>query len=179
MPTGARSSRTRKATRRSRRAATSSAPRGDAYDVAVRYLGPRPRSVAEITRHLRSKRFDDAAIDKAIDTLRAQRYLDDETFARYWVEQRDEHRPRGERAIVSELMQKGVAREVIEVVLGEREPDADVKRAREAIRRPITRWQAMDEAERKRKIHQYLAQRGFSYDVIEEVVEHPVEESTE
>lgn len=71
-------------------------------------------------------------------------------------------------------MQKGVAREVIEVVIGEREPDAEVKRAREVIRRPITRWTAMAEAERKRKIHQYLAQRGFSYDVIEEVIEHPL-----
>lgn len=157
------------------RAATSSAPRGEAYDVAVRYLGPRQRSVAEIRRHLRSKRFDDAAIDQAIDKLRAQRYVDDEAFARYWVEQRDEHRSRGRRAIVSELMQKGVSREVIELVVGEREPDSEVKRAREVIRRPITRWMSMEEPERKRKIHQYLAQRGFSYDVIEEVIGHPVE----
>lgn len=70
-------------------------------------------------------------------------------------------------------MQKGVARDVIALVLGEREPDSEVKRAREVIRRPITRWMSMDETERKRKIHQYLAQRGFSYDVIEEVIEHP------
>jgi regulatory protein len=148
-------------------------PRGTAYETAVRFLGPRPRSVGEIRRHLRSKRFDDAAIDQAVDQLRAQRYIDDEAFARYWVEQRDTHRPRGERAIVSELMQKGVAREVIDLVLGEREPDADVKRAREAIRRPITRWLTLSDIERKRKIHQYLAQRGFSYDVIEEVLAHP------
>jgi regulatory protein len=126
---------------------------------------------------LRSKRFDDPAIDKAIDRLRAQRYLDDEAFARYWIEQRDEHRPRGERAIVSELIQKGVARDVIDLVLGEREPDSEVKRAREVIRRPITRWMAMDETERKRKIHQFLAQRGFSYDVIEEVIQHPLSEA--
>ncbi|MBU6423227.1 MAG: RecX family transcriptional regulator, partial [Chloroflexi bacterium] len=99
-PPSRRPRRTRSTTQRPRRAATSGAPKGDAYDVAVRYLAPRPRSVAEIARHLRSKRFDDAAIEKAIDTLRAQRYLDDEAFARYWVEQRDEHRPRGERAIV-------------------------------------------------------------------------------
>ena len=145
-------------------------PRGTAYDAAVRYLGPRPRSVSEIRRHLRTKRFDEPAIDQAVDQLRAQRYIDDEAFARYWVEQRDTHRPRGERAIVSELMQKGIARDVIDLVIGEREPDVDVKRAREAIRRPITRWMTLSEIERKRKIHQYLAQRGFSYDVIEEVL---------
>jgi regulatory protein len=148
-------------------------PRGDPYDAAVRYLGPRPRSVAEIRRHLRSKRFDDAAIDGAVDKLRAQGYIDDEAFARYWVEQRDTHRPRGERAIVSELMQKGLSREVIDLVVGDRESDAELKRARDAIRRPLARWQTLSDVERKRKIQQYLGQRGFSYDVIDEVIAHP------
>lgn len=151
-------------------------PKGDAYDAAVRFLGPRPRSVAEIRRHLRTKRFDDAAIDKAVDKLRAQRYIDDEAFARYWIEQRDRFRPKGERAIVSELLEKGVARDAIELAMGEREPDSEVKRARQVIKRPITRWLSMDERERKRKIHQYLAQRGFSYDVIEEVIQRPGED---
>lgn len=151
----------------------SAEPRGSAYDAAVRYLGPRPRSVGEIRRHLRTKRFDDAAIDQAVDQLRGQRYIDDEAFARYWVEQRDVHRPRGQRAIVSELMQRGVAREVIDLVMGERSAGVEVERAREAIRRPITRWMTLSDVDRKRKIHQYLAQRGFSYDVIEEVLERP------
>lgn len=153
------------------------APVGDPYDTAVRYLASRPKSVSEIRRHLRAKRFDDAAIDRAIDQLRAQRYVDDEAFARYWVEQRDRFRPKGERAIVSELLQKGVAREVIELVVGDRQPDSEVKRAREAIRRPITRWLTLSEVDRKRKIHQYLAQRGFDYDTIEEVLTHPEDSS--
>jgi SOS response regulatory protein OraA/RecX len=38
----------------------------------------------------------------------------------------------------------------------------------------MTRWLSMTEPERKRKIHQYLAARGFSYDVIEEVLAKPV-----
>jgi len=96
-----------------------------AYDVAVRYLGSRPRSVAEIKRHLRSKRFDEEAQDQAIDQLRAQRYIDDEAFARYWVEQRERFRPKGDRALVSELLGKGVARETIDVVLGDAAPDAE------------------------------------------------------
>ena len=156
-----------------RKSARDAGPRGDAYDAAVRFLGPRPRSVSEIRRHLRTKRFDDAAIDIAIEKLRAQGYIDDEAFARYWVEQRDRFRPKGERAIVSELLQKGVAREAIELAIGRREPDSEVQRAREVIKRPMNRWLAMTEQERKRKIQQYLVRRGFSYEVIEEVNEHP------
>ena len=148
-------------------------PDDGAYDAAVRYLANRPRSVSEIRRHLRTKRFGDAAIDRAVDQLRAQRYIDDEAFARYWVEQRERFRQKGERALVSELLGKGVPRETIDLVLGERDPDADVKQAREAIRRPIARWQTLEEGERKRKIHQYLVARGFSYDTIEAVLQRP------
>lgn len=164
---------------RARRPAADAPPEGDAYDAAVRYLGPRPRSVAEIKRHLRTKRFDEAAQEKAIDQLRAQRYIDDTAFARYWVEQRARFRPKGDRALVSELLAKGVARETIDVVIGEADPEAELQRAREAIRRPLVRWLAMDEGERKRKIHQYLAARGFPYDVIETVIAHPEAEPTE
>ena len=152
---------------------TTPPPDDGAYDAAVRYLANRPRSVAEIRRHLRTKRYSDAAIDRAVDQLRAQRYIDDEAFARYWLEQRERFRQKGERALVSELLGKGVPRETIDLVLGERDPDADVKQARQALRRPITRWQTLEEGERKRKIHQFLVARGFSYDTIEAVLERP------
>ncbi len=145
-------------------------PQGDAYDAAVRYLAGRPHTVAEIHRHLRSKRFDEGAIDHAIDRLRAQRYVDDDAFARWWLEQRERFKPRGDRALRTELMQKGVARDVIDTVLGERAPDADVELAKRALSRPLTRWATLPPQERKRKIHAYLAARGFDYGTIEEVM---------
>ena len=46
--------------------------------------------------------------------------LDDEAFARAWVESRDRARPRGERAIRQELGLKGVDRPTIDLVLSER-----------------------------------------------------------
>jgi regulatory protein len=153
-------------------------PAGDAYDAAVRYLGGRPHTVAEIHRHLRSKKFDAETIDHAIDRLRAQRYVDDEAFARWWVEQRERFKPRGDRALRTELAQKGVARDVVDVVLGERAPDADVEQARRALLRPLTRWAEMPIAEKRRKIHTYLAARGFDYETIDEVTRREVTEES-
>ena len=46
--------------------------------------------------------------------------LDDEAFARAWVESRDRARPRGERAIRQELGLKGVDRSTVDLVLSER-----------------------------------------------------------
>ena len=154
-------------------------PRGDAYEAAVRYLASRPRTVSEIHRHLRTKRFDGEAIESAVEKLRAQRYVDDEAFSRWWLEQRERFKPRGDRALRSELMQKGVARDVIDVVLGERAPDADVAQARRALTRPLARWAALPAPERKRKIHAYLARRGFGYDTIEDVIRATVEDAEE
>jgi regulatory protein len=153
-------------------------PAGDAYDAAVRYLGGRPHTVAEIHRHLRSKKFDAETIDHAIDRLRAQRYVDDEAFARWWVEQRERFKPRGDRALRTELAQKGVARDVVDVVLGERAPDADVEQARRALLRPLTRWAEMPIAEKRRKIHTYLAARGFDYETIDQVTRREVTEES-
>jgi regulatory protein len=162
-----------------RTASRTARPAGSAYDAAVRYLAARSRSVSEIRRHLRGKRFDDAAIDAAVDKLRAQRYVDDADFAKYWIEQRDRFRPKGDRALMSELLRRGVARETIEIALGERPADAEVERARRAIARPITRWLTLEPAERKRKIHAYLAARGFDYEVIDEVIARPEREDAE
>jgi len=153
-------------------------PAGDAYEAAVRYLAGRPHTVAEIHRHLRSKKFDAETIDRAIDRLRAQRYVDDEAFARWWVEQRERFKPRGQRALRTELAQKGVGRDVVDLILGERAPDADVEQARRALSRPLTRWADMPDAEKRRKIHTYLAARGFDYDTIDEVTRREVVEES-
>jgi len=145
-------------------------PLASPYEAAVRYLATRPRSVGEIRRHLRAARYDDEAIDGAIDKLRAQRYVDDLDFAKYWVEQRGKFRPKGDRALISELSMKGVARETIDIALGELSPDSETERALRAIVRPLTRWRGLEPALRRRKIHAYLAQRGFGYDVIDQVI---------
>ncbi len=55
-------------------------------------------------------------------------------------------------------------------------PDADVELARRALSRPLARWATLLPAERKRKIHAYLAARGFDYSTIEEVMRAAVED---
>ena len=51
--------------------------------------------------------------------------LNDEAFATQWVESRDRARPRGERALRSELAQRGVDRTTVDAVLAERRVGAE------------------------------------------------------
>ena len=89
-------------------------------EAAGRFLGARPRSIAEVRRRLGGAGYRVELVEGAIARLLEFGVLDDEAFARTWVESRDRARPRGERAIRQELTQKGIERETIDVVLGER-----------------------------------------------------------
>jgi SOS response regulatory protein OraA/RecX len=93
-------------------------------DAAARFLEARSRSVAEVRRRLATAGYRHELVDEAIARLVQQGYLDDEAFARAWVDSRDRARPRGERALRTELIQKGIAREIIDVVLAERSAPA-------------------------------------------------------
>ena len=100
-------------------------------EAAARFLEARHRSVAEVNRRLRSSGYRPDLVDGAIERLLELGILDDEAFARAWVESRDRARPRGERAIREELRLKGIDRATIAAVLDERregdgaEPDLD------------------------------------------------------
>ena len=89
-------------------------------EAAARFLEARSRSVAEVRRRLTSAGYRTELVDGAIARMTDLGMLDDETFARAWVESRDRARPRGERALQNELRLKGIDRAVVDLVLGAR-----------------------------------------------------------
>ncbi len=89
-------------------------------EAAARFLEARSRSIAEVRRRLTTAGYRADLIDGAIARMTELGMLDDETFARAWVESRDRARPRGERALQNELRLKGIDRSVIDLVLEDR-----------------------------------------------------------
>ncbi len=139
----------------------------NAKQSAIRYIGYRPRSIREVSDHLRQKGFADTAVDQACERLQEVGLLDDTAFAHYWVEQRETFKPRSQMALRQELQQKGVRREIIESVLTEVD---ETGVARQAARKQSSRWQNLPEDEFKLKLSSYLQRRGFSYDLIKQIV---------
>ena len=89
-------------------------------EAAGRFLEARSRSVGEVRRRLGGAGYRPDLVEGAIAKLIEFGVLDDEAFARAWVESRDRARPRGERAIREELRLKGIDRAVADLVLAER-----------------------------------------------------------
>ena len=133
-----------------------------AYQRALRYLGSRPRSAAEIATYLKGKEFDEFAIEAVISRLQQRGYIDDEAFARFWVENRNRFRPKGAQALRFELRQKGVERETIDTALDEQDEDST---AWAALEGKVTRWADLEKFEFEQKAMAFLARRGFRYDV--------------
>lgn len=136
-----------------------------AYDRAVQYLGNRPRSAAEVRRRLQKAEIDEETIEAVVARLTEQGYLNDAEFARYWVENRQRFRPKGEQALRQELRRAGVDNEAIDESLeGLDAPEAAYAAARPRAER-LAALAAEDPAEFKHKLGNFLLRRGFSYEV--------------
>lgn len=150
-----------------------------AYDKAVAFLGVRPRSTAEVRRRLQTAEIADETIEAAIAQLTEQGYLNDAEFARYWVENRQQFRPKGEQALRQELHRAGVDRDAIDESLA----GLDASEAAYSAARPkAERWRPLAEQDPsafKQKLGNFLLRRGFSYDVVREATNRLLREFKE
>ncbi len=139
----------------------------EAYQRATRLIARRPRSETEIRQNLEKHKASEAAIQATLDRLRNAGLVDDQAFAKLWVENRSAFRPRSKRALRAELRQKGVAPEALGEALAETN-DAEAAYQLAAKRAP--RLHTLPHPEFRRKLGDYLARRGFDYDIVESVV---------
>jgi len=146
--------------------------RQKAYDRAVRFLSYRPRSVAEVRKHLAQPEYgySEAVVEATLAQLTEQGYLNDEEFARFWVENRQRFRPKGSQALRQELRQRGVESESIEGALSGLNLEES---AYEAARPRALRLAALAQSDPqafRRKLADFLLRRGFGYEVTEGTV---------
>lgn len=147
-----------------------------ATDAAIRLLTSRPRSVHEIRDRLKRKEYGDETIDRVIERLREWRYIDDEAFTRYWVENRESNRPRGRRLLEQELRQKGVERETVRETLDEVGIDERAG-ALEIARNKMRSYRDEEESVARRRLGAFLARRGYGYEVVKPVLDQLFGES--
>lgn len=138
-----------------------------AVDQSVRFLSFRPRSIGEIRRYLQQKKVEPVAIDNAIERLETLGYVDDLAFARFWVSNRDEFRPKGPLALRQELREKGISNAIADQALAE----VDFADAAERVaRQRVKRLQGLDRRTFQKKLYDHLARRGFMSETIQDVI---------
>jgi regulatory protein len=136
-----------------------------AYDRTLKYLAYRPRSGAEVVRYLSQKAVGPNIRDRVLERLRGAGLVDDNAFARFWVENRESFRPQGRRLLRQELREKGISEELIDEALSGVDEDQSAYAA--AVQRAARYAHLSDEAFRE-KMYGYLRRRGFDYEVVAE-----------
>ena len=137
-------------------------------DKLLKFATLRPRSEKEITDYFRRKKVHESLHKDLFEKLRHFELLDDMKFAKWWVEQRQNFKPKSARILKLELTQKGIVKEIIESVLGETKIDEE-KMARDLIERKAYKWKGLSPKLARQKKSQYLFGKGFGWDVIEKV----------
>lgn len=157
----------------------------EVIDAGARLLEARPRSVDEVRRRLGGLGYRTDLVEAAVTRLEDLRYLDDDAFARAWVESRDRAKPRGEHALRRELGLKGVDRALVDAVLDDRRATARMDAAADGVEETATADDAAaerllrrklpvllrepDPRRRRQRAFSLLARSGFSPDVCSEV----------
>jgi len=143
---------------------------GKATNAALALLARRPRSVKEVRDRLGQKGYAPEAIDAAVARLEGWNYVGDDDFARYWVENRVAHKPRGERLIAQELWQKGVERETARAAIEAAEID-ELGAARDLGCQKLRAYRGLERTVAYRRLGGFLGRRGFGYDVVGPVLD--------
>jgi regulatory protein len=144
--------------------------RQKAYDRALRFLSFRPRSQAEVRRNLLAAGLEAELVEATLARLAAQVYLNDAEFARFWVENRQQFRPKGNQALRGELRQRGVAAETVEAALVGLDPAVSAYEAAHPRALRLAALALADPAAFRRKLGDFLLRRGFVYEVVKETV---------
>jgi regulatory protein len=137
------------------------------FNAALRYIGYRPRSEYEVRQRLQRRGFEGDCIEKVVANLKEQGYINDDYFARFWKENRQDFSPRSRRMTRMELQRKGIDGELIERVTGEVDDKDSTYRAAciKARRLPKSDYQLFS-----RRLGEHLRRRGFGYEVIKQTI---------
>ena len=143
------------------------------YNSALRFLSFRPRSEKELRTNLKGKHATNEIIEKIIIKLKEKRFINDEEFAKGWIESRLRFKPRSLRLIKLELRQKGIADEIIESGIMNQElgTDSDLEQAKKLVEKRIKRVGHLPKQEVYQKLGRYLASKGFSWDTIKKAID--------
>jgi regulatory protein len=141
-----------------------------ALDLAHRAVGQRERTICELRTLLELKRVGPEAIDAAVGELCQEGLLDDARYAQRFAEDKRELERWGSERITRALHRRGIAPDLIEAAVADREREAELTTALLVLKQ---RLGAPPQDDRQRdRAWRLLVRRGYApeiaYDAVRE-----------
>lgn len=136
-----------------------------ALNHAVAMLARRPCSRYEIERRLKDNRFEAEIIELVLYKLEKERLLDDAEFADSWTQYRSSGKL-GQRRILHELKQKGVADEIARDAVNRLDESALLENAVRLAEKTLSRSRPSDNKfVLRNRVLSALVRKGYDWDI--------------
>jgi regulatory protein len=142
---------------------------GKIYSRALNYCFSRPHSIREVRDYLMRRKADQKPIDvgfvgRIIDKLIEKNYLNDEVFARFWIDNHAMSKGASRKKLRFELLKKGVDKSILDTVLSD-SLRSDSDEIKKVIAKKASRY------DDKNKLIGYLMRQGFELDDIKSALD--------
>lgn len=134
----------------------------------LRFGMVRPRSEKEFRDWLFRKKISEVMYSDLFSKLKNFELMDDEKFARWWIETRQEFNPKSKRVLEFELTKKGIEKEIIRKVLNQNVID-EAKIAINLLKKKKIHWDNLLSEKKKLKMVEYLVRNGFNFEIAKNV----------
>ena len=141
-----------------------------AKDYAFLLLKFRLRSENELRQRLKKKKFDADIIEMTLLFLKDKGFIDDNYFAKTWIESRIK-KPLGIRRLKAELSIKGINKAIIDTQIDEIKKSYSEEDIVGGIAKDrLNKLKGIDPQKAKKRVYAYLLRRGFSPEVVIDVL---------
>lgn len=137
---------------------------------AIKYVLGKFKTKMEVVKKLNNE-FQKDIIDDVLYFLEENGYVDDRNYTKLFIEDKQNLNGYGKNKIKSLLIQKGIERKIIDEFIFDFDEEIDFKNAKDMGEKKLNLLRnETDEFKKKQKIINYLAYRGFSFDIIQKVL---------
>ncbi|MBQ7885118.1 MAG: RecX family transcriptional regulator [Clostridia bacterium] len=135
------------------------------FNRALKYISSRLKTEKQMREYLHGLKYSNNAINQAINKLKEYGYINDEHFAKTFVEIYGESK--GKKYLQRELMLKGVSQNIITSLLEEQDEtvacEMQCAKKIKNMAKPISQKD-------KEKLYRFLLSKGFEFSVVKQCV---------
>ncbi|MGH3457078.1 regulatory protein RecX [Aeromicrobium sp.] len=150
-------------------------PESVARTILLRRLTDQPRSRAELAESLAKKHVPADVADRVLDRFEEVGLIDDEDFARSWVQSRQRSRGVAAKVLAMELRRKGIDDDTSREVLAELDPEVERQNAHRLVQKKLRSMRGLDSTTQIRRLTGMLARKGYAPQVAFDVVRAELE----
>ena len=140
----------------------------NAYDIAIKYISTKYRSIYETETYLSKKEIDKDVINDVISRLKEQKYLDDKVFAKAFINDRLKFSNYGPYKIKRELEEVKVAPNIVDEVLSIFDVEVERERLSKLVPKYVKTIHNKSYVMMKNKVINYFSSLGYNRSIIEE-----------